>query len=280
MLFLILSIICSSSLALFLKHGHIKNANVVLLINGNYATASFFSLIFIIVKYGFHYSIEVILFGAALGILFAVTFVLYSKAISLAGTALATVSARLSVLIPVLFSIIIFGESPNVKMILGFALALVTLYLFYLSLKNHGTKEGKRGKYFYLFALLTGIGFIDFSMKIFERNFPPVEKGVFVFSIFFSAFIYTAIYLFLKKIKFDKSTFNLGLMLGVPNVLSIHFLLAALSLLPAIIVFPIQNIGVIVLTAIAAYLIWKENINLYGRIAITVGIAAILLLKL
>jgi len=280
MLFLILSIICSSSLALILKHGHVKNANIVLLINGNYAAASLISLVFIIFKYGFQYSIEAILFGSALGILFAVTFVLYSKSIHLAGTALATVSARLSVLIPVLLSIIIFGESPNIKMIFGFALALATLYLFYLSLKNHGPKAERLGKYFYLFGLLTGIGFIDFSLKIFERNFPIDEKGVFVFSIFFSAFIYTITYLIVKKISFDKGTFNLGLMLGVPNVLSIHFLLAALSVLPAIIVFPIQNIGVIVLTAIAAYLIWQEKINLYGKIAIAVGIAAILLLKL
>ncbi len=280
MLFLIFAIICSSSLALILKQGHVKNANTVLLINGNYFTASFFALLFVIFKYGFDYSIGAVLFASALGILFAVTFVIYSKAISLAGTALATVSARLSVLIPVLFSILLFGESPNIKMIFGFALALVTLYLFYLSLKNHGTAEGRKGKYIYLISLLVGIGFVDFSMKIFEQNFPIAEKGVFVFTIFFSAFVYTLIYLLVKKIKFDKGTFSLGLILGVPNVLAIHFVLAALSELPAIIVFPIQNIGVIVITAIAAYLIFKEKINLYGKLAIAVGIAAILFLKL
>lgn len=280
MFFLILAMLCSSSLALILKHGRVKNSNTVLLINGNYATASLFSLAFILYRQEFNYSLEMILFGAGLGILFAGTFVIYSKAISLAGTALATVSARLSVLIPVLFSIIFFEESPNIQMLLGFGLALFTLYLFYLSLKNHGTVEGRKGKYIYLISLLVGIGLVDFSMKIFEQNFPITEKGIFVFTIFFSAFIYTAIYLLVKKIKFDKSTFNLGLVLGVPNVLAIHFLLAALSLLPAIIVFPIQNIGVIVITAVAAYLFWKEQINLYGKIAIAFGIAAIILLKL
>jgi len=103
MIYLILALICSSSLALILKQGHVKNSNTILLINGNYLTASTIALIFIFFKYGFYYSPEVILFGAALGILFAGTFVIYSKAISLAGTALATVSARLSVLIPVIF---------------------------------------------------------------------------------------------------------------------------------------------------------------------------------
>ena len=272
--------LCSSSLALILKHGHVKNNNTVLLINGNYLTASFFALTFVIFKYGFDFSIASVLFAAVLGFLFAITFVIYSKAISLAGTALATVSARLSVIIPVLFSIIFFDEKPNLLMLVGFGLALITLYLFYLSLKNHGPVEGRKGKYIYLIALLVGIGFVDFSMKIFEHNFPASEKGIFVFTIFFTAFIYTAIYLFFNKIKFDKATFNLGLVLGVPNVLAIHFLLAALSELPAIIVFPIQNIGVIVITAVAAYLIWKEQINLYGKIALVVGIAAILFVKI
>lgn len=280
MLFLFLAILCSSSLALILKHGHVKNANITLLINGNYLTASLIALGFILFKYGFHYSIEAVLFGAVLGILLAGTFVIYSKAISLAGTALATVSARLSVLIPVLLSILLFSESPNMKMIFGFVLALVTLYLFYLSLKNHDNGSTSKNKYLYLLALMLGIGLIDFSMKLYEHKYLPEEKGVFVFTIFFSAFIYTSIYLLVKKIKFDKSTYNLGLILGVPNVLSIHFLLAALSKLPAIVVFPVMNIGVIVLTAVAAYLIWKEVINLYGKIAIAVGIAAILLLKL
>jgi drug/metabolite transporter (DMT)-like permease len=117
-------------------------------------------------------------------------------------------------------------------------------------------------------------------MKIFERTFPVEEKGFFVFSIFFSAFVYTFLYLIIKQIKFDKKTFKLGLLLGLPNVLAIHFVLAALSVLPAIIVFPIQNIGVIVITAVSAYLLFKEKINLYGKLAIAVGIAAILLLKL
>jgi drug/metabolite transporter (DMT)-like permease len=280
MIFLILAILCSSSLALILKQGHVKNSNTVLLINANYLTASSIALIFVIFKYGFHYSQNSILFGLVLGLLFVSTFILYSKAISQAGTALATVSARLSILIPVILSIIYFGESPDLKMLMGFLLALVTLYLFYLSLKNHTNNPGTGNKYIYLFLLLVGIGFVDFAMKMFEHNFPKEEKGVFVFTIFFSAFIYTTTYLKVKKIKFDKGTYRLGLLLGIPNVFAIHFLLAALSELPAIVVFPIQNIGVIVITAIAAYLIWKEKINLYGKIAIAVGIAAILLLKL
>ncbi len=280
MLFLILAIICSSSLALILKHGNVKNSNITLLINANYLTASVLALVFIFFNDGFHFSLYATLFAIGLGVLFAETFVIYSKGISLAGTALATVSARLSVVIPVLFSILFFDEKPNSYMLIGFGLALITFYFFYLSLKNHGNISDSKSKYFYLLILLIGIGMVDFSMKIFEHNFPKIEKGTFVFLIFFFAFFYTLIKILITKINFDKDTYKIGLILGLPNVLAIHFLLAALGELPAIVVFPIQNIGVILFTAISAYLIWKEKVNNYGLVALVVGIIAIILLKI
>jgi len=280
MIYLILAIISSSSLALILKQGNVKNSNKAILINANYITASLLSFAFIFYKGSFTISLEALLFAIALGYVFAATFFIYSKAVGLAGTALATLSARLSVLIPVIFSIIFYGESPDIKMIIGFVLTLFTLYLFYLSLKKNNVNTKSNNGYLILLLLLLGIGLVDFSMKIFERNFPIEEKATFVFLIFFSAFIYTLIHIFYKKIRFEKGTFRLGLLLGLPNVLAIHFILAALSQLPAIVVFPIQNIGVILFTAIMAYIIWREKINNYGIAALITGIISIILLKI
>jgi drug/metabolite transporter (DMT)-like permease len=147
-------------------------------------------------------------------------------------------------------------------------------------LKKKNVNDKSSNAYLILILLFLGIGLVDFSMKIFERNFPVEEKATFVFLIFFSAFIYTLFRILYKKIRFERETFKLGLLLGLPNVLAIHFILAALSQLPAIVVFPIQNIGVILLTAIMAYIIWKEKINNYGIAAIVVGIISIILLKL
>jgi drug/metabolite transporter (DMT)-like permease len=280
MIYLILAIISSSSLALILKQGNVKNSNKILLINANYITASLLSLLFIFYKGSFTISLWALLFAILLGYIFAETFLIYSKAVGLAGTALATVSARLSVLIPVILSIIIYNESPDVKMLIGFILTLITFYLFYLSLKKKNVNDKSSNAYLILILLFLGIGLVDFSMKIFERNFPVEEKATFVFLIFFSAFIYTLFRILYKKIRFERETFKLGLLLGLPNVLAIHFILAALSQLPAIVVFPIQNIGVILFTAIMAYIIWKEKINNYGIAAIVVGIISIILLKL
>ena len=280
MIYLFLTIICSSSLALILKFGNVKKSNTAILINANYITASILSLLFTLYKGKIFLSIEALIFALFLGYLFAETFFIYSKAVGMAGTALATVSARLSVLIPVLFSILLFGESPDLTMLIGFLIALITFYFFYLSLRQKNLDvHGKRG-YIYLILLLIGIGVVDLSMKIFERNFLSEEKGTFVFVIFFTAFLYTLIKILTQKISFEPNTFKTGLILGLPNFLSIHFLLAALGQLPAIVVFPTLNIGVIVFTAVTAYLIWKEKINNYGIFAIITGIIAIILLKI
>jgi multidrug transporter EmrE-like cation transporter len=70
------------------------------------------------------------------------------------------------------------------------------------------------------------------------------------------------------------------LVLGVPNVLSTFFLLGALSLLPAILVYPIMNVGIIVFTTLLAFVIWKEKLNRWGVLALTSGLLAILFLSL
>ncbi|MCX7610532.1 MAG: EamA family transporter [Ignavibacterium sp.] len=280
MIYLVLTIICSSSIALILKYGNVKKSNTLVLINANYITASLFSLIYIIIQGEVYISLSAFLFALFLGYLFAETFLIYSKAVGFAGTALATVSARLSVLIPVIFSILFFNESPDLKMISGFIVALITFYFFYLSLKKNNVNGKDKRAYLYLVLLFVGIGFVDFSMKIFERNFSSNEKATFVFTIFFTAFLYTLFRIIIQKIKYEKETFRAGLILGLPNVLAIQFLLAALSSLPAIVVFPTLNIGVIVLTALTAFIIFREKLNKFGIIALVTGVISIILLKL
>jgi len=87
-------------------------------------------------------------------------------------------------------------------------------------------------------------------------------------------------YIILKKIKISKNTVLLGLVLGIPNVFSTFFLLGALALLPAILVYPLMNVGIILFTTAAAFLIWNEKLNLWGVLALASGLLAILFLSL
>jgi drug/metabolite transporter (DMT)-like permease len=278
--FLLLTILCSTSIALILKYSDTKRGEPIVLLAGNYLVATVISSTILVFRDDKLFSQETFFFGLGLGLLFVLSFFAFAKAISFAGTGLATTSSRLSVIIPILFSITIFNEMPNNFHFIGFFLTLITFVLFYFSVKeNHKAGAGVI-KYLFIFAVFIGIGINDFAMKVFKSWRPAQEESFFVFFIFSSAFVYSSIYIIIKKIKIIKSTAYWGLGLGVPNVFSTVFLLGALSLLPAILVYPIMNVGIIVFTTLLAFVFWKEKLNRWGVLALASGILAILFLSI
>lgn len=278
MISLALTILCSGSIALILKHNDSKSGNALLLLNANYFIAAIVGFILWIMQPQVVFSIFSALSGSVMGALFVFSFFSFAKSVNAAGTALATVSSRLSLIISTFLSILFFGETAGEFQLVGYFFALLTLLFFYLSLKKSHKGRLKLSAYFYLSALAVGIGINDFSLKVFSARRPESEKEVFLLFIFLSAFIYTTLLLYFQKIKFDKTVFLRGTVLGVPNILSSFFLIKALLVLPAPVVYPVSNIGIILLTLLAAYLIWKERLNRQGMLALLSGITAIVLI--
>lgn len=275
---LIMTILCSTSITLLLKHNDTRKGEPILLLAGNYFVAAIVSFILLLHDDQATISGASLWFGTLLGFLFVFSFFVFSKAVSVAGAALATVSSRLSVIIPILMSIIVFHELPNRYQLIGFVFAVITILLFYSSLKGRTGIPLRFSEVFYLLAVLLGIGCADFCMKIFQQWRPISEKPFFLTAIFASSFLYTAAITIYRKISINKNTVLFGLILGVPNIFSSFFLIGALTALPAIIVYPTINISIIVLTTIAAQLIWNERLNGYGVMALLAGILTIILL--
>jgi drug/metabolite transporter (DMT)-like permease len=275
MISLILAILTSTSLALILKHNEKQEGNTLQLITANYLSAMLLGLGIFLSDEVLSYSWDTMLFGCFLGSLFVYTFFVMAKSIRLAGTALSIVSARISVIIPIILAIFLFDEVPTLTHTTGIVFAFITIFIFYLSLKYSKDKKLSGMDFLYLMILFLGIGINDFFLKLFTHWFPPEEKHFFLLCIFGSALIYTTAINLFKKNKFHPPSFYRGLALGIPNILTSFFLIEALKELKAFIVFPTMNISIIVLTSIAAWAFWREKLNLYGLIAIATGIIAI-----
>ena len=188
--FLVLTILCSTSIALILKYSDTKKGEPIVLLAGNYLIASIISFFLMLFNTDKQFSSETFFFGMVLGLLFVLSFFAYAKAISFAGTGLATTSSRLSVIIPIILSIIIFNETPNNFHLAGFTFTFITFILFYFSIKgNHKSGDGLF-KYFFILAVFIGIGINDFAIKAFKSWRPEQEESFFVFTIFSSAFLY------------------------------------------------------------------------------------------
>jgi drug/metabolite transporter (DMT)-like permease len=280
MIYLLLTILCSSSIALILKFNSNRKGHPVVMLTGNYFIASIIAAIIILFEGGVKFSVETLLYGSILGVMFIISFFIFAKAIELSGTALATVSSRLSVFIPVFLVVVFFGEEPQTKTYFGFLLTILTIIFFYYSLNNEEPGLNQRKKYLYLIAVLIFIGINDFAIKFFQLLRSSSEENFFVYMIFTTAFLSGFSVIIIKKIGIYKNDLYTGFVLGIPNVFSTIFLLGALNTIPAMIVYPVVNIGVILVTTIAAYTIYKETLNKYGIGAILMGTAAILLLSL
>jgi len=278
MIFLILSILCSTSIVLLLKYNREQRGSTTCLLSGNYLAASFLSLLILSQSPNHTFSFVSFIFGAFVSFIFVFSFFMFSKAVTVAGSALAALSSRVSLVIPVGLSVFFFKESPDMPQTAGFLLSLVTILLFSLSLKTESKSNVSAAAVLIMFILLVSIGTGDFMMKVFSELRPPSEKPLFLASIFSWAFIITAVFRLLSGRAVDKRSFLRGLVLGVPNFFSSFFLLSALKKLNASFVYPAVSISVIILTAFASNILWNEKINTYGKISIVIGGIAIIFL--
>ncbi len=276
---LLLTILCSTIIGLILKYNDTKKGDAIILLAGNYLVAAGISYYFFH-KADAESSLSTMFFGLALSFMFVFSFFAFAKAVKAAGTALASLSARLSVMIPVILSIFIFREFPTVWQILGLLFAVLTVLSFTISSQKLSRIKLHGKDYFFLAAVLVGIGINDFSMKIFQQIKSSAEKPFFLLCIFGFALLLTTAYAIIKKISFERGTVIRGLVLGVPNVFSTYFLLGALAELPGIIVFPVANVGIILGTAFFAWIIFGERLNKWGIFALFLGMIAVALLSI
>jgi drug/metabolite transporter (DMT)-like permease len=225
--------------------------------------------------------------AAVLGIVFVSTFYLMAKTTQTRGIAVATVASKMSLAIPVLFSLFIFKigtSSLDLWNYLGIGIAFIAIYL--VSKKQASESIGKKKITLAYLALPLAVfllgGLIDTTLNYANHNLIEEEvEGIFPIITFGSAFILGLIFILIKRVKVRPKDILGGIYLGVPNYFSIYLQLKALSAFEnnGAILYPSLNIGIIIVSTIFAILLFKEKLNLLNRIGISLAIAAILLLS-
>ncbi len=266
-LFLSLSLLSSLTIAVILKVLELKNYDRIVVIASNYiiATALGFAL-----SRPSDMGTGVIPFAVIAGLLFFSTFVVYSFVIKKDGIAPAVTFGRISMAIPVIVSIIFWGERPEILNWLGLGA------VFWVIL----TWEGKINRLSSsLLALFLLSGSISTSMKFFKVKFPMVDEGKFLVFLFASALVWSWVYIFITERKVKLPFLLGGLFIGIPNFFSSYFLLKALTEVPAYISFPFISVNLIVLSSLAGYLIFSEKLTRRKLLLIVLAAAGVGLLS-
>ncbi len=303
MFYLILAIICSATIALIFKYTESSNGNRYVITSANYFIAFTTSLGMIIYNQTFKgiqkqtnfidelkgvfaagdlvlspYGsvIWAMVVGSFFGGFFFMSFIFYQKSVHKNGVGISGTFAKLGILIPMIFSIVLWREYPTSLQWIGIVLALTSIIMVNLSLK--GIKKFDFEPTIILLFVFGGLA--EFSNKIYQKYALSDYKSVFLFFIFFVAFFISVGYARKKKAKVTKKDVLTGFAVGIPNLFSSFFLILSLDTLTTSVAFPLFSAGSILLITLGGYFIFKERISNKNKLAIGLIIVALILLNL
>lgn len=221
-----------------------------------------------------------------MGCCFISLFNLAAATVQKIGVAVATVAYKLSLVIPFVFSLYLYHEKASVVKIGGVVVALVAVWF-----STRPRKKGMPGKHvnwlLWLMPLLlfVGSGLLDSMIKYVEQAFVnPANQDTYLITAFcVAAVVGWLIVLFLfitKRQQFSGKAVIAGICIGVPNYFSIWCLMGALKGYAgnSSAIIPINNMGIVLLTALVAWLIFKEKLSAINWLGIVLSLGAIALI--
>lgn len=228
----------------------------------------------------------------SLGLMFVTAFMLIGLTAQKVSVTATSLAGNMSLVIPVLFGLFIFKNNNKDFTVLNYAgliVALIALAFGAIQTKDKSKSPDQSvSGALWLFPVLTFLAsgtnntLINFlSAKYYE----PGQTTVFMIIactgavIIGTSILIYRIFAYKEKLVF-RSVIG-GLILGVPNFLSLYFLLLALASFgnSAAFVFPIYNILTMLVSAAAAWLIYREKLNKLNKWGLILAVIAILLIS-
>lgn len=222
-------------------------------------------------------------FGISLltGFWFIFTYLLMTASTQSSGVTITSLSSKLSVVLPTMAGILLFHEKLGVTAAIGIVLALVALVLV---LGGDGKKSDNAGKTKWLLPVLIffGTGTGDILMKITEQRNTGDNMDfmiAFIYSIAMLFGIIIVVYdLVTGKSKWEGKNAVGGIALGVINFFSTYCVYHAMRYFDNVTLFPVYNIGVVSLTALTGWLLFKEKLTWKNYLGLVIAIAAVVLI--
>jgi drug/metabolite transporter (DMT)-like permease len=291
MLYLLLSIVCSSALVLFFKFFEQRSIPIFQAIVFNYWSASICSYLFLSNKESAIADTIIqqpwLPLGLGLGCLFIVVFNLISITTVVSGVSAASVASKLGLVFPVMLAFTVYGETFSMLKLIGILLAFVAVVLSSLKGNRSDTKTASERHIFLPLLVFFGSGMCDSLTQLATKNYIG-NKGIEEFSL--TLFIAAAVAgsllfayrFFVKELKISYRSILWGTVLGFVNYFSFLFLLKALSSLNwgSSVVFPLNNLGIVAFSTIVGVIFYKEQLSKLNVLGLLFAAASILVITL
>lgn len=219
----------------------------------------------------------------ALALLFVTGFNILGKSIQIFGIAFTTIIQKMSILISAFYAILVYHDPTSISKMLGLFVAVIAIVMV-----NYIPKE-KRGEplnhkpilflYPFLAFLLSGI--IEVILLVVGIEGHMTNSIEFVSTSFALAALIGLIYiLFTHRPIITSKEIGAGILLGIPNFLTIYLLIALVEIgWDGSVLFPLNNIGVLVASTFVGYILFKEAFDKYKAVGIIAALVSIYLIS-
>jgi len=224
-------------------------------------------------------------YAVFIGLVFIISFMIFAKSVQAIGIMVTSIFQKMSLIAPVIIGIFIFGEANTTVRWSGVLLSLIAILLVNHNKKTENEVNNNGHQKMFLLPLLTFVGSCVADSLIFvveHKNLISQNDVGFVSSIFFFAGLFGLAFLLItiRSRKIRPKDILGGLILGVPNFFSIYFIVVALQKgMDGSIVFPLNNLGVLLLAGAFGLFLFGEKISAAKVVGYLCSILAILLLS-
>jgi drug/metabolite transporter (DMT)-like permease len=267
MIFLAASIVSSTAIYVIFRWAKNYSCRLKPLITINYLVATLLGFGFLL-----QFNLQPFLhftswmpYAISLGVLYIIMFFLIGLSSQKAGITVTTLANKLSLVFPVFFSLFWFNETVTAWKYTGLITAILAVLL---TLYKKNIRKTNLLWFVLPLVIFIGSGIIDSLVKLIQAT-QITDSQIATFStfVFFVAFLCGVFVSFSKKetttTLFHIPTLFLGILLGIANFGSLYFILNALnkSRLESSLVFALNNMLIVALSASIGFFIFKEKIN-------------------
>ncbi|MFP4376235.1 MAG: hypothetical protein ACLFP4_04260 [Spirochaetales bacterium] len=281
MIWLILSVISSVSVALLLKYADVRRVDPFPLFSINYAMATSLGLL----GGGADVAREpaaAIALAILIGLFYVLGFLVFRRSIVTNGTGVAASVSRLSVILPILLSVIAFGEVLGAVGTIGVVVGIAVLPFAGGGERTDYTRnlgdQRSISSILLPLALFFVFGVNDSALKVRVELLSSSSEGGFFAILFGTALLISLFLALIRRQRYRRETLLLGAPLGAVNFGTALFLSRALEQLPGSLVFTLNSVGVILGATIAGGLLFNERLTPRTYLFLAGSVISIILL--
>jgi drug/metabolite transporter (DMT)-like permease len=226
----------------------------------------------------------------ALGVGFIITFILSGVSTQRIGMTVTSLANNISLVIPVLFSLLVFGSNGvDFKAInyFGLILGILAVCLAAYRKEEASVSAGfwERGglalSVFLMYGITnTVINYVQINIIKDGTGVIPVML-IMILGAIVSGLTVLAYKFITGNEVFQYKNLVAAVTLGIPNFLSFYFLIKALNHFGSsgALVYPLYNMGVILLSAAVGLIVFKEMLTKINKIGLALAVIAILFIS-